>query len=259
MAVLSVAEFNIRMDRLKEAGAKGILTDPSVGTLPVQSRLLVERVMKLTPAKSEDQQRHAIRNDLLNVLQILPEPVILAAAAVNGTGRINRYVHDSKRGVHVWVSGAGIGLTTADARKFHHAHYQSRGRTRRLQGGFEDGTRRRTGYRLLVTPVVFAAYLREVYLRIGIAKAGWLPGANALSVTGTPSYVTRWSPGSGFMIDGLSAPRPFIEVRNTTRWAALREEGTRIVKTAIASRIRAMDTYLRRMAEIAVKKAGLSG
>jgi hypothetical protein len=256
--LLTVPEFNVRMDRLKEAGRKGILTDPAVGTLPVQSRLLVERVMKLTPAKSEDQQRHAIRNDLLNVLQILPEPVILAAAAVNGTGRINRYVHDSKRNVHVWVSGAGIGLTTSDARKFHHNNYQSRGRTRRLGGGFEDNGRRRTGYRLLVTPLVFSAYLREVYLRIGIAKAGWLPGATALHAAPAAAYVTRWSPGSGLMINGLSAPRPFIEVRNTTRWAALREEGARIVKTAIASRIRAMDTYLRRMSEIAVKKAGLS-
>lgn len=245
------------MDRLTIAVKDG-LVKPYYGTLPVQCQLLLKQILKLTPAKTEDQQRHAIRNDLLNIFELRREEVVRLAVARHGSGRIDAWIHDSRTDQHAWVSVAGVAIDTTTASKIHSANYTSRGRTRKLAGGkAAPGDKNpKKGFKYLIAPRVFAEYLNEVYKQVGIARAGWLPAAMALNVE-TPKYVSRHAPGDGFYVDGLAAERPYIEVQNTSRWAKLRDEGERIVNAAIGGRMRAAETYVRKQMELAKKKAGI--
>lgn len=257
MATITVAEFGKRMDEVQRHIRSG-LVDPHYGTLSEQGRLLCGDIMKLTPARTEDQQRHAIRNDLLNVFQIFPEQVVKTVASRNRNGRVDAWVHDDKQGVHLYVSVAGVATDVNQARSIHLHNYTSRGRTRRLLGATTQSKQKKQGTKFMIAPSVFSTYLREVYLKVGIARAGWLPAASRLLTPNLPGYVLRHAPGEGTFVDGRDAARPFIDVRNTSRWAKLRDEGSRIVNSALGTRMRSMTTYFQKQAELAFKKAHLT-
>lgn len=257
MATITVEEFSKRMDEVQRHIRSG-LVDPHYGTLSEQGRLLCGDIMKLTPARSEDQQRHAIRNDLLNIFQIFPEQIVKVVTARKGAGRIDAWVHDDKQGIHIYVSVAGVASDLGRARSIHSSNYTSRGRTRRLLGATTQSKQKTQGEKFMISPSVFSSYLREVYLKVGIARAGWLPSASRLLTPNLPSYVLRHAPGEGIFIDGRDAARPFIDVRNTSRWAKLRDEGLRIVNSAIGTRMRSMTAYFQKQAELAFKKAHLT-
>lgn len=243
---LTVAQFGVKLEELKKEVRKGTI-DPHYGTLSEQGRLLLEQVIKFTPAKTEDQQRHALRNDLLNLFEIHREETVLAAVKKFGRGRINGWVNDNAKNVHQQISAAGVVLTLDEAKAVHRGNMTQRGRTKRLAKGFK----------YLIPFPLFVVYLDKQYLAIGKAKAGWLPAAARLFAKNIGQWILRHSPGQGEFIDGRGASRPFIAVRNFTRWASRADEGDRIINSAIASRIKAMDSYVRKQVELAAKRAGL--
>jgi hypothetical protein len=247
------AEFNVAMDRTVRGVREGIVK-PHVGVLPYQAAKLVDRIIKFTPAKTTGQQYGAHVHDMLKIFKVMPQVVIEAIrASKKPQGRIDGWVHDDKRGVHVRINCAGIIYNLSDAQRIHRANYTARGRTKQLAEGFK----------FLIAPsgvgggFGLTTYLEFLNMRAGKAKAGWLPAAQALGVT-VDSTVSRHAPGKGLYMDGMANARPSIEVRNLTKWAQHREEGQRIVNGALRARIRDMETHLRRASEGAAKAAGLT-
>lgn len=253
MGLLTPNSFGLALDKLKLAVREG-LVHPDHGTLSFQARKLLERIITLTPAHGSEPAKAqfiAMRNDVLGLVQVMPVVVMNAIEArfPEGNRRLDGWLHDSKRGVHVRLEAAGYIRSTAELRSIHKRRYTYRGRVRKLP----------PGSRYYISPFVLAEYLGQVMNPMaGKAKAGWLPAATALYAAKIPRYAFRHSPGQGVFIDGRQAARPFIEVRNRTRWARNDTEAQRIVDNAIRFRTRDMETHFARTMTGAVRKAGLA-
>jgi len=230
------------MDRLKTEAKKGLIA-PEYGTLPVQGKLLVQRLLRLTPAKSEDEQRAAIRSDMFEIFEIRRAETIQACVLEYGRGPINGWVNDEKLGVHLQIQAAGVVLNESEARAVHKRNYTQRGRTKRLPRGFK----------YLISPQLFDSYLSLLYLTIGKGKAGWYAAAAGLGAR-VPRWISRHGTAQGSYTNGLNANRPFIAASNFSKWAD-RDEAERIMASAIASRTRDMHRYLEKQLELAAKRA----
>lgn len=244
---IEAAEFGVVMEKLQKNIRAGII-DPHYGTLSYQGRLLLERIIKFTPAGSEDQQRAAIRGDLLKVFQLRRAEVIAAVVRQVGTGPFDGRIHHAATSTHTDIRTFGTVQNVAAMMAVHRKYYTRRGRTRRVQD------------RYLVSPEVFTQYLEFLYKHAGRAKAGWLPAASRLFTPGLPQWVLRHAPGEGFFDDGRQSERPYIEAMNTSRWSRSRgqDEADRIVRGAVAARARDMETYLVVQMNLALKKTGFS-
>lgn len=242
---IEAAQFGVVMEKLEKNVRSGLI-DPHYGTLSAQGRLLLERIIKFTPAKSEDQQRGAIRHDLLKVFQLRRPDLIATLLKVHGNGPYDGWVHDAKTGVHVRIRTSGVIRSAGEMMAIHQKQLTRRGRTRTVND------------RYVVAPELFAGYLKVLYLAVGKAKAGWLPAASRLYVANLPSYMLRHAPGKGFFHDGRQDARPYIEARNVTKWSNRDDEGDRIVRGAIGARARDMEKYLEVQMRIALTKTGFS-
>lgn len=239
------AQFGVVMEKLAKAAREGMI-DPHTGTLSYQGRLLLERIIKFTPARSEDQQRAAIRHDVLKMFQLRRPETIAAVMKKAGRGPFSGTVHDAKTGVHINIRTSGAVLSIAEMRAIHKKNYTRRGRTRHVQD------------RYAVSPVLFTEYVEMLYKWVGKAKAGWLPAASRLFTPNIPGWVLRHAPGKGFFEDGRNDPRPYIEARNLTQWSLDRDEGERIVGDAIRGRVRDMDAYVEAQMRLRLKQQGFS-
>lgn len=240
---VDAARFGVVMEKIAQAARDGMV-DPHYGTLSYQGRMLLERIMKFTPAKSEDQQRAAIRRDVLKMFQLRRPETIAAVIKKVGRGPFRGMIHDHLAGVHVDLKTSGAVLTIAEMRAIHKRQYTRRGRVRTIPE------------RYLVSPVLFTEYVEMIYEWAGKAKAGWLPAASRLFAANIPGWVLRHAPGRGFFDDGRNDVRPYIEARNTTQWSIDREEGERIVGDAIRARVRDMDTYVETQMRLRLMAAG---
>lgn len=242
---IEAAQFGVVMENLQKHARDG-LVDPFYGTLSNQGRLLLERIIKFTPAKAEDQQRAAIRGDLLKVFQLRKAEYVAALVRVAGNQPYRGWITPRVGFGSVWIETSGTVRNVAEMMVIHRRYYTRRGRTRKVP------------LRYVVAPEVFAEYLKFLYLAVGKAKAGWLPAATRLFTPGLPQWVLRHAPGKGIFHDGRQDPRPYIEAINTTPWALHRDEGERIVRGAVETRVRDMERYLGVQMELALKKTGFT-
>jgi len=164
----------------------------------------------------------------------------------NGTGQFDGWVHDDRTNTHLQIRTTGVVLNLAAMMAVHQRYYTKRGRTRKVND------------RYLVSPDVFAEYLKFLYTHVGRAKAGWLPAATRLFTPNIPGWVLRHAPGKGFFHDNRNDARPSIEAINVTKWANRDDEGDRIVRGAVAARARDMATYAETQMRLALKKTGFS-
>jgi hypothetical protein len=255
MGLLTPNEFGVSMDKLKVAVRQGLI-DPKFGELGYQAKRLLERILKITPAHGSDpatQQYKAIRNDVYKLVQVMP--VIVMQALEKRTDlqnkRLDGWLHDNNLGVHLRLNAAGWIRTPEQLRAIHRKQYTSRGRVR----GFPAGSR------YYISPFVLGEYLtRTMNPMAGKAKAGWLAAASRLYVDKIPSYAIRHGLEGGTFIDGRSSSRPFIDVRNRTRWArASGSEAYRVIQNALTYRVRDMEKHFAMTMQGAVKRAGLTG
>jgi hypothetical protein len=255
MGLLTPNQFGVAMDKLKIAVRQGFI-DPKFGELTYQAKRLLERILKITPAHGNDpatQQFVAIRNDVYKLVQVMPAIVMNAieARADLANKRLDGWLHDNKRGVHLRMNAAGWIRTPEQLRAIHKRQYTPRGRVRGLP----------PGARYYISPFVLGDYLAKTMNPMaGKAKAGWLAAATRLYAEGIPRYALRHGNDGGSFTDGRQAPRPFIDVRNRTRWArASGSEADRLVRSAIAYRARDMEKHFAMTMQGAVKRAGLAG
>lgn len=255
MGLLTPNEFGVAMDKLKVAVRQGLI-DPKFGELSYQAKRLLERMLKITPAHGSDpatQQYKAIRNDVYKLVQVMPAIVMSAIEARPDlqNRRLDGWLHDNKRGVHLRLSASGWIRTPEQLRAIHRRQYTNRGRVRGLP----------PGARYYISPFVLGDYLAQTMNPMaGKAKSGWLAAATRLYVEGIPRYALRHGNGAGSFIDGRQAQRPFIDVRNRTRWArANGSEAQRLIQSALAYRTRDMERHFAMTMQGAVKRAGLAG
>lgn len=101
-------------------------------------------------------------------------------------------------------------------------------------------------------------YVAEVQSRVGFAKSGWLKALQKVGGT-APSYVTRQGTAGGDVIDDRNNPdSPSIEAINRTPWAVRKDEGSRIISDARASRINAIISKIKTKERLARKAAKLA-
>lgn len=254
MGLLTPNEFGVAMDKLKVAVRQGLI-DPKFGELTYQSKKLLELMLKITPANGSDpatQQYKAIRNDVYKLVQVMP-PVVMNAIEARpdlANKRLDGWLHDNKRGVHLRMQAAGWIRTPEQLRAIHKRQYTYRGRVRALP----------PGARYYISPFVLGEYLAKIMNPMaGKAKSGWLAAATRLFAEGIPRYALRHGNDAGGFTDGRQAPRPFIDVRNRTRWArASGSEADRLIRYAIAYRSRHMQRHFEMTMQGAARRAGLS-
>lgn len=242
--VLEDVLFRKALENLK-AGVRDGFIKADIGTLPTQARLLLQQIIRFTPPNSEDQGRGAIRSDLLKIFEIHRSDTIDTMLKEKGKNGFRGWVHDTKKGVHKLLDVAGVVSFMPEALAIHNRQLNARGRTRRLSR------------RYAIDAKLFFEYVDQVYRDIGKGKAGWLPGALALGATDIPDYVMRHAPGRGTFINGLTDERPSLQFINATRWSVRKDEGDRIIASAMQARANSMERYFERAMIRAAKKANV--
>lgn len=101
-------------------------------------------------------------------------------------------------------------------------------------------------------------YIKQVQGRVGYAKSGWL---KALLLVGgsAPDYVNNKGTSGGDVIDDhANEDNPSITAINRTPWAVRKDEASRIMSDAHASRAQAIVNKVKAMERLAREQSGLA-
>jgi hypothetical protein len=251
---IQASQFGDVMERLKKAAKDG-LVKPKIGTLDYQAGKLLERCEKLTPPhKGYEQGVAAIKKDLAKITSIAPLEYLQFCADNFGTKNV-RKEYRKKGGQKYLVEYDYIGFTVQELQAFHRKRMLSNGRVSNAGMKTRDIGRWIARDVIFIPPQIFEAYLAKLTKDIGKAKAGWLAGIFGTGAKKPDDFVTRQAMKEGRYVNGLSAARPFVEARNLSRWAKTRDEGERIMRSALKSRIRDMEKHFRLSCQKAKTKA----
>lgn len=261
------AGFEAALRRLDKAVRSGFV-DPIFGTLPKQASLLALRCQDFTPpiargkagfpdrVSARKAGEIAIKRDLHRCFWPVSQSTFESKS-------LKRIV--SENNVEAWRIAAmrfkkpELRNTTAFPSfnaVFHTANRNNRGRVVRAKNGYNLG-------RVSLGPVGVEAraYTKKMLDRQGWARAGWnlgvLAGGTGMQAhAGLPNWVRRHGLGQGAYTDGTASADPFVRVSNNTGWAKYGSgEGNRIISNAIGARIRDMEKYAEKMAQVAAQRA----
>lgn len=239
MQAVREEDFGFALGNVRRAVQMG-LVDPELGTLGKQGQLLAEHCMRLTPPKSAAQGRKRVQRDLEKIFHPvdpagLDSPSLRKLVYRGDAPGWEAFARNVRKGPL-----AGTVAVTPDA-ALHQANRDSRGRARRTNM-----------VTLWPQRGALKALINAAKERVGWGKGGWLRGYLALGGRRAPDWVLRHGAVRGVFVDGRSAERPAIEVRNDTGWGRS-GESQRIVGNALAARARAMQRYFDTMMGLAAK------
>jgi hypothetical protein len=243
-------DFDFHFARLRRAVASGIV-DPQHGTVPYQAARLVESVLKLTDPKTQKKGRDVVARDFTKVV-ISIDPAQIESKSLRKIvqkGDVNAW-NDFRNKLNgatapKWKYAEAVtSLTRADLKKW-------RDKTGRVRV-------KRPRYANLgasLKPGVKAA-LTAAQLRVGRARAGWMASARSLGLP-MQSWVTRHGEAFGYIQKqiGQDSTMPEIRFGNRTPWA----QGGRAesqMRAAMSNRTAAMQTYFKKMMQLAKQKVG---
>lgn len=244
------ADFVVAMDRLK-SGVRAGFVDPTMGTIPVQGRLLAKRCQDFTPPRNKAQGEVAVVRDMSVIFRPLDPVTFRSRRIAEIVRKDNRPAWNAASGrfgdAHALRNTKAIGFDPG----WHRRNRISRGRGRR-------GKKGNLGVVTLGPQGVLARkYMAEVKTRVGWARAGWNAGIVGLGGSVRTSWVARHGLGGGSLVKDTSSDNPFVRVTNATSWARYGSmgEGNRILQNAIRARARDMENYYRRMMKLAADRA----
>ena len=219
-----------RLAAIRELGLKG-LVDPSLGTLPVQARLLCEDAMFYTPPRNKAQGVRRVKLDYNKIFNPIDYTTIkdLSIKQIIFSGNViawERFASNPKSGDFYRKDAV------TPTEELHAAWRDKRGRARQTR--FVTLVPQQRKMKKLLT---------DSLSHLGYAKAGWLTGYLALGGTRAPSWVTRHGGAPGSFINGLSAEIPYIQINNNTKWGMYKQESYRIMTDALERRSRAMKRF----------------
>lgn len=215
-----------------------------------QSRLFLQQVISLTPPKTLQQGRARTGQDIAKVVKPFNTTAfknkrleeIVNQRDYRSFERFMQFVNNSA------LKGATAGPFSAAA----DTHRQLRNH----RGGV--GGRDRKHFVIGRSEVAaLKKYTKRKLSHVGLAKSGWLL---ALWTVGgsAPSWIEKQlQRGQGGVHNALHEADPYIVAENKTPWAENRDEGLRIVRTALTYRVKAMETFLKRALERAAVSAGI--
>lgn len=261
---VNTVAFEAAMQRLRDGVRRGII-DPQYGTLPVQARLLSERCQDFTPPRNVGQGKAAVARDITRIFRPLSHTTFTDPGLRKIIKTDNRPAWDrvalNFRGSHNLQNTKAIGFSQG----WHQSNRISRGRARGLLGkskvgpsGESRGAKDNLGVVTLGPEGRQArAYIGDKKKMVGWARAGWNAGVIGFGGAVKTPWVSKHGIGGGWFKDGTSAVDPFVSVGNITSWAkyGTEGEGNRILRNAVVSRSRDMQSYFSQMMRVAAKKA----
>lgn len=245
-ATVQVDDLYFR-DKLNQLSSMGLETGR---VLRVESRKLLQDIIKNMPPNDRRQGEAAVRVDLLKLFFPV-ESHAIAFARRSQKKAVADYVP-------LWTTGGGHLFACAhanfkpdlDAGGMAQIHAVSKNDKGRVRGGgrmFTKATPKRTMInRIVVKRAAFNAYAREVATHVGRLKGGFTVAL--LSVGGTqPSWVTRNAkPSEGFVVNNLGrGASPSITIGNTSQGANRLTRQT--VEKAMGWRVKSIAENIKRM------------
>lgn len=234
-------------NRLNQLAGFGLQTGR---VLRVESRRLLQDIIKELPPKQRRQGESAIKLDLLKVFFPVDSHAITFARRAQ-----KKAVADY---VPLWTDAGRLFACThanfkpdLDANGMAAIHRQKRNAIGRVSGGgrmfIKAGPKRTMVNRIVVKRTEFNRYAREAATHVGKLKAGF---AIALTSVGgsQPEWVMRNAqPTEGFVVNDLqNGPSPSITVGNTS--AGANRITASVVQKAVERRIKSIGENVKRMA-----------
>ena len=251
------------MQRL-QAGVRDGAINPEYGTLAVQGRLLAERCQKFTPplGKKGSSDSAAMDAGYTAVAVDITRIYCPQDESTYAKKSMQRIVRNDDR--EAWNAAsarfdAGHGLKNTKAVAFSTSlHAQSRDSRGRAYGTANGArlAKQNLGYVTLGQQGRLAReFIKQQQAKVGWARAGWNAGILGLGGDPPKAWIVRHGTVGGTLVQG-GGDDPYIKVSNNTGWADY--DGARIVRNALATRIRDIEAYATRMCELARDKAGLA-
>jgi hypothetical protein len=247
---VDTVQFEAAMQRLRSGVRSGFI-DPQYGLLPMQARLLAERCQTFTPPRNVGQGKAAVARDITTIYRPLSQttfttPSVKKIVRTDDRPAWNKMALNFK-GTHNLQNTTAIGF---DGGTLHQKWRNKRGRTFKAKYG-------NIGFVTLGAEGRQArGYIAEKKKLVGWARAGWNQGIIGFGGTVKAPWVSRHGLGDGGYVNGTASSDPFVKVSNNTGWAKSgKGEGERIIRNAIESRARDMESYYYRMMKLAADKA----
>lgn len=212
-----------------------------------QFRLLLERIMTLTPPRNRAQGRARVAADIRKIMQPF---------AKLRDERMKKLVRRGDlAGLNAIAKKMGVNWRfVTDVSDLKSQHESARDRRGRVKGSGRNAPRV-VGSRNVAA---FNRYIRQRQAGVGVARAGWAPAAKAVGAA-VPSWVAAHGMAFGDVIDrSQHAVSPELTAINRTPWANRRDEGERILANALASRRRDMERHAAALTRAAARRAGLA-
>jgi hypothetical protein len=239
-----LTRMTLAMERLRKAATAGIV-DPKLGTLPVQSRLLAERCLAMTPPRNKKQGEAAVARDITSVVRGREPGYLEAVERIAGTSSVVRQHLTTKDGRTYLIDVDQIDRDGSMIRRWHQKQRRARGRVPRGTSKNNDTIIGRWQARdtLWAPAEMVRAYIAKRQQGVGLARAGWVKPILALGGVRVPDWVKRQGMRYSGYVDGLRQKRPFIQANNNTRWGQYRAQAEKVVRDAIRARVRDMERF----------------
>jgi hypothetical protein len=217
--------------------------------LTPQMRLLLEKIIAFTPPKTTAQGGAAVRRDLNRALQPFAvdefrAPSLKKIVEKRDYDAFAAFAVRSGNPALVGAKAAPFNPLLHTSRRDRRGRVTGRGLPTYVLGRADRGALRK--------------YLKRKVSHVGIAASGWLAALHLLGGRES-AWVERHGTRFGAVIDDRANPtRPGVTAINRTPWASRRDEGQRIIASAMRSRVAPMRTFLRKQVELAAQKIGLA-
>lgn len=256
-ATVDMTGFNAKIGELQGFGL-------STGRiLKVESRKLLQSVMSQTHPKQKAQGENAVRRDLLKVFAPVSDKVANDATPMHGTaeGFTKLWVADNGKKV-IAVKTPNF-KPSASLESLAAIHKATRGNDGRVHGtgfGVRREVRGKLNFinRVVIRESTFEAYQKKVLTHVGKLKSGFARALAAVGGSAGQAWIKRHAQGAqgptGFVQMNLQGEKPSITIGNTAAGAEPRLGG--IVQRALAGRVKAITTNIRRMVKYGPGKAG---
>ena len=257
---VDMTEFNRKVGELQGFGLN------TGRILKVESRRLLESVMRQTHPKGKAQGEAAIRRDLGKVFYAVDSKTAANATPMTGSsaGFTKLWVtpgSDRNKVVCVHTPSFKPNASIQTMEAIHKS--KRRNDDGRVHGTGNEVVRIVKGRlnmlnRVVVSEAAWEAYRKHVSAHVGKLKSGFLRALVAVGGSAGQAWVKRHAQGTsgptGFVTMNLQGEKPFIVIGNTAAGAEPRLGG--IVQRALAGRVKAITTNIRRMVKFGPGKSG---
>lgn len=207
--------------------------------------LLMEQVIRFTPPKTLQQGRAAVSRDIRKTMRPF-DPAAIRDSGLRDV--VERKDIAGYNAIAANVKSGPMAGTTAIAFS-PEVHTRRRNRIGRV-GAASRQVVLGADARSLQT------YIKDVQSRVGFAKSGWLAALRLVGGRRAQAFVERQGTAGGRVVDERRDPdNPSITAINSTPWASRRDEGNRIINSAMFMRSQAIVSKIKTKLRLARQAA----